>query len=322
MFELIPNWHPIFVHFTVALTGTALFCFLASFLVNVQTLKQKLNILAYGNLWLAAGITLATIISGWLAYNSVAHDGPSHIAMTDHRNWALVTATLLFVTALWALKPAKAKTGGGILAILLVAVGALLSVTAWKGGENVYRYGLGVASLPQSKGEGHAHEHAAGSDHGQDEIIIVAQENIESAHDHGSHEHKQVAQVATFNDEQKEVAQVMTDYAAAITKLSVDLMETYVITGESFVVIEEAAANFGWDDYKENHLIPELQMVDKLDYELEILRVELSDNHATVTVNYHYSIVAEGEEIEGKGMGTAVLTRTEEGWKLFHFQTS
>jgi len=54
----------------------------------------------------------------------------------------------------------------------------------------------------------------------------------------------------------------------------------------------------------------------------EILRVELSDNHATVTVNYHYSIVAEGEEIEGKGMGTAVLTRTEEGWKLFHFQTS
>lgn len=44
------------------------------------------------------------------------------------------------------------------------AAGLLLS-TAWHGGELVYRYGLGVMSMPKSHGEGHAHEHGPGMGH-------------------------------------------------------------------------------------------------------------------------------------------------------------
>ena len=87
-------------------------------------------------------------------------------------------------------------------------------------------------------------------------------------------------------------------------------------------MIEVGAANFGWQNYRETHLMAELEMADNLEYKLEILRVNITDNHATVTFNYHFTAEAEGKEMEGKGMGTAVLRRTEQGWKLFHYQTS
>jgi hypothetical protein len=40
---------------------------------------------------------------------------------------------------------------------LLIVQGMLLS-TAWHGAEVVYRYGIGVISLPQEEGEGHDHQ--------------------------------------------------------------------------------------------------------------------------------------------------------------------
>ena len=40
---------------------------------------------------------------------------------------------------------------------------ALLASTAWHGGELVYRYGIGVISLPQSSGPDHQHKHHGNS---------------------------------------------------------------------------------------------------------------------------------------------------------------
>lgn len=35
----------------------------------------------------------------------------------------------------------------------------LVMITAWHGAEVVYRYGIGVLSLPKSEGKGHQHSH-------------------------------------------------------------------------------------------------------------------------------------------------------------------
>ncbi|MCF6301365.1 MAG: hypothetical protein L3J52_09655 [Proteobacteria bacterium] len=51
---------------------------------------------------------------------------------------------------------------------LFVIAFLLLGITAFKGGELVYRYGLGVMSLPEVEGEGHAHGGSNGDgDHGK-----------------------------------------------------------------------------------------------------------------------------------------------------------
>jgi len=159
--EIIPNLHPVFVHFTVALlsVSTALFALLQLFGSQLpENLRQQMRTVARWNLWLGAAITVITVAAGFYAYNTVAHDAPSHAAMTDHRNWALATAPLFIAIALWSMVSVwKGKQlGGQFIAALLIAQILLLS-TAWRGGEVVYRYGLGVISLPQSEGAGHAH---------------------------------------------------------------------------------------------------------------------------------------------------------------------
>jgi len=171
--EIIPNLHPVFVHFTVALLSisTALFITLHLFGSRLpENLRQQLRTVARWNLWLGAGITVITVAAGFYAYNTVAHDAPSHAAMTDHRNWALATAPFFIGVALWSIVCVwrGKQLDGRFVAALLIAQILLLS-TAWRGGEVVYRYGLGVMSLPQSEGVGHAHAHGEGEGHAADQ---------------------------------------------------------------------------------------------------------------------------------------------------------
>ncbi len=170
--EIIPNFHPIFVHFTVALVSvsTGLFVVLLLFKgVLPENLQRQLGIVARWNLWIGAAITLVTVAAGFEAYNTVAHDGPSHAAMTEHRNWALAAASLILIAAIWSIVRARAgKKAGGMFITLVLITQLLLLTTAWHGGELVYRYGLGVMSLPQSGGEGHDHSHGAGGGHGDE----------------------------------------------------------------------------------------------------------------------------------------------------------
>ncbi len=168
MIEIIPNWHPVFVHFTVALWSLAAFFYLSLPLIKSPLLHAQWTVLARWNLWLGTAFAVVTAIFGWLAYNSVAHDTPSHVAMTEHRNWA-VTTLLLFLLltgwSVWRYRRNITATSVPFLAALALAA-VLLMTTAWHGAEVVYRYGIGVKSLPKEEGktsatgDAHAHDHA------------------------------------------------------------------------------------------------------------------------------------------------------------------
>ena len=94
MIEIIPNWHPLLVHFTVGqLTTLVLFYLASAILSHTNSWKQQWLNMANWSLWSGCLFAIATAIAGWLAYNSVAHDSASHAAMTLHRNWALPTAS-------------------------------------------------------------------------------------------------------------------------------------------------------------------------------------------------------------------------------------
>lgn len=166
MFEIIPNWHPIFVHFTVALLSLAAGLFVVTPFVKTP-LKEQWHIVARWALWFGAGFTIVTGLTGLYAYNTVSHDTPSHAAMTDHRNWAVVTITLFLALAIWSIVwVRKNKTLGTTFVVCMAIAGGILASTAWHGGEVVYRYGLGVISLPKAEGDGHNHSHGKGNDHG------------------------------------------------------------------------------------------------------------------------------------------------------------
>ncbi len=193
MIEIIPNWHPVFVHFTIALLSLAVIFYLIKAILPAKNEYQaNLNILAKSNLMIGTGFAIMTAIAGWFAYNSVTHDTPSHLAMTEHRNWALLTLGIFIVLALWSLLQ-KHKANPIFLLALLVA-GGLLATTGWLGGEAVYRYGLGVKSIPNSSGEGHAHQHEEGEDNDEKTANKVATDqhdksSSETKHDETAHQH-------------------------------------------------------------------------------------------------------------------------------------
>ena len=166
MFEVIPNWHPLFVHFPIALLSVSTLFFVALTFMSEHPKQEPLKVLAYWNLWLGTGFAIVAAVAGWFAYNSVAHDTPSHVAMTDHLNWALATLSVFIIVSFWSIKEYKnLKNASVTFTIIMILAASMLASTGWRGSEAVYRYGLGVMSLPKVEGEGHAHEHADGEGH-------------------------------------------------------------------------------------------------------------------------------------------------------------
>lgn len=189
MLSIIPNWHPIFVHFTVALFSTSAGFYLLHYITKhfpktPAWLNAELETVARWCLWSASIISIATVSFGFYAYYTVKHDAVSHAAMTTHRNWALLTISMIILLAVWSIRRYRKqiKITLTFILVLLITEGLLLT-TAWHGGELVYRYGLGVMSLPTAEEIGHQHTHEMKN---QKEINTVKQ-NSES-HNH-LHEH-------------------------------------------------------------------------------------------------------------------------------------
>ncbi|MCE2510560.1 MAG: DUF2231 domain-containing protein [Alphaproteobacteria bacterium] len=169
MIEVLPNWHPILVHFTLALFTVAALLFWAGAFLRQRAWAANLTTTAFWNLWIGAGLTVATVAAGFYAFNTVKHDAASHAAMTDHRNWALATAGVWWGLALWSgWIGRKGERPPALFHLALVPALLLLLTTGWKGGELVYRHGMGVmppkaASEPvpagPEHGDGHHHDH-------------------------------------------------------------------------------------------------------------------------------------------------------------------
>jgi len=175
--EIIPNYHPLLVHFSIALLSMSTLFYSIAFVCRSGR-RQAFLAAAQWNLWTGALISIATVLTGWLAYNSVAHDALSHEAMTIHKSWALPTLGLWAIAALWSFFLVKGKLGVVFILWLWLSTGALM-VTGYLGAENVYRHGIGVMRIPDLVTEqlnssviksdevdaGHHHEHAPGHGH-------------------------------------------------------------------------------------------------------------------------------------------------------------
>lgn len=196
--QILPNWHPIFVHFTVALFSLATLLFILPLLFKGARWAEQCRTVAMWNLWIGSGLSLLTVGSGWYAFNTVNHDDPSHLVMLEHRQLAIITFVLfLFLAGLSYYKSRQGQTTGWAFAIGMVIAAGMLGSTAWHGGELVYRHGLGVMSLPsQDKHShangGHSHDHADSPSNSSSDHDATHSHDDEHDHAHDSsseHEH-------------------------------------------------------------------------------------------------------------------------------------
>ncbi len=164
---IIPNWHPLLVHFPIALIAVSALFTLGAKLLDGKPLARQWQTVGHWTLWLAAVAALAAAGAGWFAFNSVSHDEAGHAAMLLHRGWALPTVAAITSLALWdGLRTRRSGSASWLFVALLWIAFAAVGATAWLGGELVYRHGLGVLALPQPHTDSDHHHADHHHDHG------------------------------------------------------------------------------------------------------------------------------------------------------------
>jgi len=188
--EIIPNLHPLMVHFPIALISVSAIFHVTAIATRGKACATHCSVLAHTTLWLGALAALPTVFFGWQAFNSVNHDEAGHAAMLLHRTWALATLALLVVLAGWDAWRSKLDAmPAWWFAGAVIGAWGMVATTAWHGGELVYRHGLGVMALPAvESGPTHGHEHAS-TLNGGEHADAMSPENAAHEHSHDGHTH-------------------------------------------------------------------------------------------------------------------------------------
>ncbi|MEL7539680.1 MAG: nuclear transport factor 2 family protein, partial [Pseudomonadota bacterium] len=270
-----------------------------------------------------------TILAGFQAYYSVDHDGPSHAAMTVHRNWAVPSGAAILLLAFWRWRT-RANTPSAIFIVLLAIAAVSLSVTAWWGGKLVYGHGLGVARMPVVTGEGHDHEHAPGQGHGDE-----AKENDEHAHEDGeAHDHDDETEGQPENDSAQlknapafDASQypqtpegVINAYAAALR--AGDEGAVRAMLAPDVIIAEGGGAERSVDEYAGDHMPSDMAFTAAVDFSLKKRDVIAEGDVATVISESQVHGTFKEQTIHSRMMETMVLRRMDGQWRIVHIHWS
>ncbi len=91
---------------------------------------------------------------------------------------------------------------------------------------------------------------------------------------------------------------------------------------ESVTVFESGHANYGWADYRDNHLVPEMAEFKNTKYTLTDIKARVDGKTAWATFKYSISADFKDRHVEGSGLGTAVLEKRDGRWQIVHWHTS
>ncbi len=327
-----PNIHPVLVHFAYALTVTGAISMLIVSFAPAGGWRDTLKVAADWMLGLGAAAIILTIAAGFQAYYSVNHDGPSHAAMTVHRNWAVPTGAVILVLAIW--RWTKRDDRPSILFSLFLLLAAIsLSVTAWRGGNLVYGHGLGVSRMPMVTGEGHDHEHAPGQGHGDES----EGEKHEGGHDHeGTDDHEHDGDAAALQTDESSAATsvaafdadnypstpeaVVNAYAAALR--AKDEAAVRALLSPNVIIAEGGGAERSLNEYARHHMPADMAFTAAVDFTLKKRDVIDGDDLATVISESQIHGSYKGETIHSRMMETMVLGRENDRWRIIHIHWS
>ena len=140
------HWHPMMVHFPLALTLAGSACLISTRFIKEGTLQNSLAFCGTWNLMLGAASALLTLATGLYAVLHLALQGGAQYSVSRHVIWAVCTSQLVALLAMWRALAVRWNAVAGVWFLILLCVAcAGLLVTGYYGGENVYHYALGVA---------------------------------------------------------------------------------------------------------------------------------------------------------------------------------
>ncbi len=128
--------------------------------------------------------------------------------------------------------------------------------------------------------------------------------------------------VSAQTNEEKAVMDVMQKEAAAVEKGDLAALDNLWANDESVTVFESGHANYGWKDYRDSHLGPELKAFKNTKYAFSDMKIKVSGAMALATFKYTLSADFKERKIDSGGLGTAVLEKRKGKWVIVHWHSS
>jgi len=301
---LIPNWHPLLVHFTIALITVS-----AVFFVVARMSKDKadtFNLIAKWMLWVGAGITVLTVIAGIDAYNSVAHDDVAHKVMKAHRTWALSTGAAILLTAIWVW---RAKTISTAMVAMSVILAGMVGSTGYLGAELVYRHGLGVMRLPNSAGQDHKHE--GGDDHEHSETAAAPKEGADHAEGEGH---------GDTQPDAESPAGISDALFAALKRGDADTVSN--LLADDVMILEGGHAQTSKADYMAGHMLSDMKFLAEIDNEVLSREASEAGDIAWVTTHTRSTGFFKRKPVNTTSREFLMMKCVDGSWKVTHIQWS
>ena len=337
MIEIIPNWHPIWVHFAVALLCTSAFLFLIFGWRSSQTNSQThALIVARWTLRLGVVAAIGALLTGYLASGSVAHDDVSHANMMVHRNWAFAATSIFAIIALIDLMKRNEARISLISILLLVAGGVTLAKTGLEGAENVYQYGLGVRSLPDisthehSAGEEaaqHDHENAdqvtAKSGHGHDEPSAGESNSViaDDGHKHSHAEAPSISNTETSIEDPNHPASLLASELANAIAIG-DVNSLRMVLAPDVLIFESGGVESSLAEYEGHHMPADMAFMKAMRREIISQQVIDSGDAATVVTRSRVYGIYKEKEVDLNSTETLVMKKLDGQWKVVHIHWS
>ncbi len=151
------NIHPLLVHFPIAFLST----FFVLDMVGTLAKKQHWRNVASWLLYFGTVAAVFTVITGFIAAESVAHGQDVHGIMERHEHIGISVLSLAIVLSVWRVKSRGLIQGGAnsFFLILSALLCVLIMLGADLGGFMVYKYGVSVDATTFQEGDYMNHQH-------------------------------------------------------------------------------------------------------------------------------------------------------------------
>lgn len=128
--------------------------------------------------------------------------------------------------------------------------------------------------------------------------------------------------VSAQTDEVKAVTDVLTREAVAVEKGDLAALDKIWANTEDVTVFESGHANYGWNDYRNTHLAPELKDFKNTKYSFSDMKVKVEGKTAWATFKYALAADMGTRKVESGGLGTAILEKRDGTWRIVHWHSS
>lgn len=124
------------------------------------------------------------------------------------------------------------------------------------------------------------------------------------------------------HDPAEHVREVLVQSTTAFERGDMAALEKTWANDESVTVFEQGHANYGWKDYRDNHLGPEMKEMKNTKYSLSDIKAKVEGSTAWATFKYTISADVGARHVDGGGLGTAVLEKRGQQWQIVHWHSS